>query len=64
MYYPRMSSPPASLFGVSEQLFQEAGSGGAGHDNHRADSDVLQRHRQPLVGTVLRHHLGLGTEIA
>jgi hypothetical protein len=42
-----------------ERVSQDLSRGGTGHDDHRAEGDILEDHRQPLVVAILRHHLGM-----
>jgi hypothetical protein len=49
----------AITFRRPEGISQDLGRGSTGHNDHRAQGDILEDHRHPLVIAVLRHHLGL-----
>jgi hypothetical protein len=52
------------MFVASEQIFEDVGCRGCGHDDHGADGDALQGHGQTFVLAVVRHLLGLPAHIA
>jgi hypothetical protein len=47
----------------AESIPENLASSDSRHDDHGAEGDILQNHRQPLIFAILRHHLGLGAKV-
>jgi|SRR5579872_3042199 len=52
------------MLGRTESISQHLGGSGTGHDDHGAEGDVLENHRHAFAAAVLRHLLGLWTQLA
>jgi len=58
------SAMPVVTARVAEGVPEYLAGGQPGHDDHRAERDVLKGDGQAVIAAIAGHHLGLGAKVA